>query len=104
MTTIPLPSPHNNKLGCDFVIHLMQKARRIGAESFQKEVVLKVGDTEGIYRLHDYTDMPMKEVPLHLIYSSFGVITRPEFYRLMNEHYGVLPGGECGVYFFELRK
>jgi hypothetical protein len=99
--TITLPSNLNNKLGCAFLVHIMQpKNNAITSKSFEAGIAITDGTTKVLYKLWDYVDEEAKKIPAHLVMLSHGQISRDQFLQEMYERHKIMPEQKAGVYFF----
>lgn len=98
--TITLAENYNQKLGSSFLIHIMQPARKAVPDILGQPVTLKCGDLQFDYELYDYHRDELANVPVHICMSSYGSLTRDEFFDLMYKTYGIHSNSMCGVYFF----
>ena len=101
----PLDDNLNNKFGSDYFVHIHKEAKtKIGVQHLGIMVVKFTGDSSGqLYVLSDYECLPMKSVPAHLVGCSHGM-HKTEFYRYMNDKFGMYPDDNVGLYFFQKLK
>ena len=97
----PLEDNLNNKFGADYLVHIHRKAsRKISKDDFGLMIVKFVGDKDSnLYVLSDYADYVMSDIGIWLIGCSHGM-KRPDFYKYMNDTFGLYPDQEVGLYFF----
>lgn len=99
---IILDKNYNNKVGCDFMVHIMRHGKDMNNKTNREQVVtFKVGDLEVNYKLADYAKDALCRIPEHLWRASFGNITQVRFFEIMQEKHRLHHEDYAGIYFFE---
>lgn len=91
----------NNKIGSDFMIHVMKGATAaLPKAAFSQVITFKCGDAAADYKLWDYVKEQIKKIPLHMMACSHGTLQREEFEQWMYEKHSLHPNDDAGIYFF----
>jgi len=98
---ITLDTNLNNKIGCNFMVHVMKAATAaLPKSAFAQVITFKCGDVSADYQLWDYVKEDIKKIPLHLVMVSHGV-EREAFEQWMYEKFSLHAKDAAGVYFFK---